>query len=62
MFQKFTSANKPVTFIKDPQTNGQEKYKDMFDKLSRIEESYVDAAIRSVNRKFSGRKNIAFES
>jgi len=62
MFQKFTSGNKPVTFMKNTQSIGREKEKEMFDKLSRIEESYVDAAIRSVKRKFAGRKNAGFES
>lgn len=60
MFDKYTHESKQV-MMKNSQMSGREKEKEMFDKLSRIQESYVDAAIRSVKRKFSGRKNFGFE-
>jgi len=60
MFDKYTPGSKQVT-MKNSQMNGHEKEKEMFDKLSRIQESYIDVAIRSVKRKFSGGKNFGFQ-
>ena len=60
MFDKYTPRSKQV-MMKNSQMNGREKEKEMFDKLSRIQESYIDAAIRSVKSKFSIRKNFGFE-
>jgi len=60
MFNKYSSGNKPDRF-RNPQLINRDKEKDMIDKLSRIEESYVDAAIRAVRRKFSGRRSLGFE-
>jgi hypothetical protein len=62
MFEKYSSGNKAGVFVKSSQANRRDKEKEMFDKLSRIEESYVDAAIRSVKWKFATRKNIEFET
>ena len=60
MFDKYSPGSKPGT-MKNSQGNGRDKDKELSDKLSRIQDSYVDAAIRSVRRKFSGRKNLGFE-
>ena len=61
MFEKFIPGNKPGTLMKSSQVNNREKEKEMSEKLSRIQESYVDAAIQSVKSKFSPRKNLGFE-
>ena len=62
MFNKFSPGNKPGRVIKNSQADGREKDKEILEKLSRIEESYVDAAIRSVKRKSAGRKNSGFDN
>jgi len=61
MFKKYTTGSKPGTTMNNSPLNNREKEKEMSEKLSRIQESYVDAAIQSVKRKFSSRKNLGFE-
>ena len=62
MFQKFSAGSKPVSNLKNTQSSSGDKNREMLDKLSRIEESYVDAAIRSVRRRFAGRRDPGFQS
>jgi len=61
MFNKYSPGIKSEIPSKTSNSLNREKEKEMLDKLSRIEESYVDAAIRSVKR-FTGKKKFGFES
>jgi hypothetical protein len=60
MFNISSSESKYVLSLKKS-TTSLEKEKDMFKKLSRIQEDYIDAAIHSVRKRFSGRKNFRYE-
>jgi len=56
MFNKIPSE-KPDMLMKNSPADARDKNKEMFDRISRIQDSYVDAAIRAVKRKSAGRKN-----
>jgi len=61
MFNKVSQIKNQGMQMKDTSAGGRDKDKEMFDKISRIQESYVDAAIRSVRKKFSSGRNMGFE-
>jgi hypothetical protein len=61
MFSKFSPGSNQDMSMKSSSSDIRKNDQEMFEKISRIQESYVDAAIRSVKRKFSGKRKMGFE-
>jgi hypothetical protein len=61
MIKVYSSGIKPVTQIKDLSPANPVKEKEMLEKMSQIQESYIDAAFRSVKRRFAENKNLRYE-